>query len=59
MDGILDKTFMYSGAMDEAECYVVCVGKRPGFVRRTLVGELPYSSAPIYCHFESNFAVSI
>ena len=44
--------------MKEVECYVVCVGKRSGFVRRTLVGEILHSSAPVYCHFECSFIVS-
>ena len=44
--------------MEEVHCCLICVGKRPGFLRRTLVGEMPYSAAPIYCHFESKFIVS-
>ena len=44
--------------MREVECYVVCVGKRSGFVRRTLVGDISHSASPVYCHFECSFIVS-
>ncbi|XP_065053136.1 deleted in lung and esophageal cancer protein 1-like isoform X2 [Rhopilema esculentum] len=43
------------GPNSRSECYVTCVGKKPGLVRRTLFGKIPHRTLPAYCHFELHF----